>query len=257
MDIFLSRGTQDPEVRIRFPAEPDVVWPMLTELDEYCASDKPIRIVGTSSSIPNFAQYISCADVEQAADIRKLYVLAEMVDGLDTEKQRIFSDALDAKSVNGLDDVLRIADSLDSAVIKDVKIAYPWAHLLPTDSITLEDANTLAKCVLNMTPQGLRLFGGVLEVEEPRSFRESGTIAMDIDDYELTAGSEREYGLEALRYAGAGDEILELLEGFTDFDALGRSEMEADGVRETSFGHVRRLSAPWPEQGPEIGQTMC
>ena len=148
-------------------------------------------------------------------------------------------------------------DSLDSAVIKDVEIDYPWAHLLPTDSITLEDANTLAKCALDMTPQGLRLFGGVLEVEEPRSFREAGTIAMDIDDYELTAGSGREYGLEALRYAGAGDEILELLEGFTDFDALGRSEMDADGVRETSFGHVRRLSTPWPRQEPEIGQTMC
>lgn len=370
MDIFLSRGGQDPEVRIRFPAEPDVVWPMLTELDEYCASDEPIKIAGTSGPISNLPQYISCADVEQAADIRKLNVLAEMVDGMDTEKQRIFSGALDAESVNGLDDVLRIAgsldsyelfpsiktdeelghflvdtgpitgkfvfpdevkpyldyakigaeqrerlggvhtpqgfvkrgeaaqaqsmedksrftltlasstgsvrlnlpaaddelkqakralgvDSLDSAVIKDVKIAYPWAHLLPTDSITLEDANTLAKCVLDMTPQGLRLFGGVLEVEEPRSFREAGTIAMDIDDYELTVGSEREYGLEALRYAGAGDEILELLEGFTDFDALGRSEMDADGVRETSFGHVRRLSTPWPRQEPEIGQTMC
>ncbi len=142
-------------------------------------------------------------------------------------------------------------DDLDAAVIGAVEIGYPWAHLLPTDSITLEDANTLAECVLDMTPQGLRLFGGVLEVEEPRSFREAGTIAMDIDDYELTAGSEREYGLEALRYAGAGDEILELLDGFTDFDALGRAEMERDGVRETSFGHVRRLSGPWPEQRPE------
>ena len=47
-----------------------------------------------------------------------------------------------------------------------------------------------------------------------------------------------------------------MLDGFTDFDALGRSEMEADGVRETSFGSVRRLSAPWPRQEPELGQTM-
>ena len=370
MDIFLSRGAQDPEVRIRFPAEPDTVWPMLTELDEHCVSSDPVRIVGTSSPILNLTQYISSADMEEAADICKLNALAEMVDGMSAEEQRTFSGALDAEHINGLDDVLRIAgsldsfelfpniktdeelghflvdtgpitgkfafpnevkpyldyarigaeqrerlggvhtpqgfvkrgeaaqarsmgdksrftltlassagsvrlnlpaadaqmedakralgvDSLDSAVIKDVEIDYPWAHLLPTDSITLEDANTLAKCALDMTPQGLRLFGGVLEVEEPRSFREAGTIAMDIDDYELTAGSGREYGLEALRYAGAGDEILELLEGFTDFDALGRSEMDADGVRETSFGHVRRLSTPWPRQEPEIGQTMC
>ena len=79
---------------------------------------------------------------------------------------------------------------------------------------------------------------------------------MDIYDYELVDGSERGYAITALRYAGAGDEILEILEGFTDFDALGRCEMEQDGVRETSFGSVKRLSAPWPQQEPELDQTM-
>ena len=138
-----------------------------------------------------------------------------------------------------------------------MEIDYPWAHLLPTDAITLEDANTLAECVREMTGEELRVFGAVLEVEEPRSFHEAGTIAMDIYDYELVDRSEREYAITALRYAGAGDEILEVLDGFTDFDALGRAEMESDGVRETSFGSVKRLSAPWLRQEPEMGQTMC
>ena len=146
---------------------------------------------------------------------------------------------------------------LGSAAIRDVEIGYPWAHLLPSDSITVEDANVLAECVRGMTREELRVFDAVLEVEEPCSFHEAGTIAMDIYDYELVDSSERGYAITALRYAGAGDEILEILEGFTDFDALGRSEMEADGVRETSFGSVKRLSAPWPQQEPELGQTMC
>lgn len=146
---------------------------------------------------------------------------------------------------------------LGNAAIRDVEIGYPWAHLLPRDAITLEDANVLAECVRGMTREELRVFGAVLEVEEPCSFHEAGTIAMDIYDYELVDSSERGYAITALRYAGAGDEILEILEGFTDFDALGRSEMEADGVRETSFGSVKRLSAPWPQQEPELGQTMC
>ena len=47
-----------------------------------------------------------------------------------------------------------------------------------------------------------------------------------------------------------------MLDGFTDYDALGRSEMETDGVRETSFGSVRRLSAPWPRQEPDMGPVM-
>lgn len=146
-------------------------------------------------------------------------------------------------------------DDLSGAVIREVEIGYPWGHLLSTDSVTLEDANTLAQCVRAMTSQELRVFGAVLEVEGPSSFHEAGTIAMDIDDYELVSVSEREYGMEALRYAGAGDELLDILDGFTDFDALGRCEMETDGVRETSFGSVRRLSTPWPQQA-EQGQTM-
>lgn len=148
-------------------------------------------------------------------------------------------------------------DDLGSAVIKNVEIDYPWAHLLDMDSITLQDAHILAKCVQEMTAQELRVFGAVLEAEQPSSFSDANLTAMYLDDYELVEDSEREYGREALRKAGADDEILDMLDGFTDFDALGRSEMEADGVRETSFGHVRRLSAPWPEQGAEIGQTMC
>ena len=155
-----------------------------------------------------------------------------------------------AKRALGLDD-------LGSAAIKDVEIGYPWAHLLPTDSATLEDANVLAECVREMTTEELKVFGAVLEVEEPRSFHEAGTIAMDLTDYELTTSNEREYAIAALGYAGAGDEVIEMLDGFTDFDALGRCEMETDGVRETSFGSVRRLSAPWPQQEPEMGQTMC
>ena len=155
-----------------------------------------------------------------------------------------------AKRALGLDD-------LGGAAIQDVEIGYPWAHLLPADSATLEDANVLAECVREMTTEELRVFGAVLEVEEPRSFHEAGTIAMDLTDYELTTSNEREYAIAALGYAGAGDEVIEMLDGFTDFDALGRCEMEADGVRETSFGSVRRLSAPWPQQEPEIGQTMC
>ena len=145
---------------------------------------------------------------------------------------------------------------LGNAAIRDVEIGYPWAHLLPRDAITLEDANVLAECVRGMTREELRVFDAVLEVEEPCSFHEAGTIAMDIYDYELVDSSERGYAITAPRYAGPGEEHRELMARFTDCDALGRSEMEADGVRETSFGSVKRLSAPWPQQEPELDQTM-
>ena len=37
--------------------------------------------------------------------------------------------------------------------------------------------------------------------------------------------------------------------------AQSDNSAETDGVRETSFGSVRRLSTPWPQQA-EQGQTM-
>ena len=153
-----------------------------------------------------------------------------------------------AKRALGLDD-------LESSVIGDVEISYPWAHLLSTDSVTLEDANTLAQCVRAMSKRELKVFGAVLEVEGPSSLYDAGCTAMDLDDYELVDSNEEEYGREALRRTGADDEVLDMLDGFTDFDALGRSEIAADGVRETSFGSVRRLTAPWPRK-PELGQAM-
>ena len=146
-------------------------------------------------------------------------------------------------------------DDLSGAVIREVEIGYPWGHLLSTDSVSLEDANTLAQCVREMSKWDLKMFGAVLEVEGPSSFYDAVCTAMDLGDYELVDSTEGEYGREALQHAGADDEILEMLDGFTDFEALGRCEMEQDGVRETSFGRVRRLSTPWPQ--PELGQTMC
>ena len=46
-----------------------------------------------------------------------------------------------------------------------------------SNAITLEDANVLAQCVRAMSKQELRVFGAVLEVEEPSTFHAAGTIA--------------------------------------------------------------------------------
>ena len=367
--MILQLSCKGHGIGLRLPAPiPDVKQTLSTLRDGF-EKNVPVQINSVCGNVHSLHRYIRHSDLENENDLQKLNRLAELFDGIGVERQHILSGALDAESINGLDDILDIAsnlgryefiegvtsdkelgcwlvehgqagvdfpaevrpyldyagigaeyyanhggahtpngyvkrrevtqeqavedaskftltlasptgtcrlnlpasedrleqakralglDSLDSADISDVKIDYTWSHLLPMDSITLEDANTLAQCVQAMSQRELRVFGAALEVEEPRSFYDAGCIAMDIDDYELVSGSEREYGREALRYAGAGDEILELLDGFTDFDALGRAEMESDGVRETAFGSIKRLSAPWPEQpDQEIGQAMC
>ncbi len=366
MVLYVAKNRFSSEVEhISFPTDAEKVRYAVIGLEEF-GGWSPAHIIGGEGAANILTGYIKRDELFSEDGVQKLNRLSELVDAMDMEAQNIFTGALCAESVNGLDDVLAIAssldryefmegvtcdkelggwlvehglagvdfpetvrpyldyagigaehyashggaytrdgyvkrrevvqeqavveqskfaltlasptgtcrlhlpasedkleqvkivlglDNLDSAAISDVKIDYTWSHLLPMDGITLEDANALAECVQEMSEHELRVFGAALEVEEPRSFHEAGTIAMDISDYELVSGSEREYGREALRYAGAGDEILELLDGFTDFDALGRSEMELDGVRESSYGPVKRLSAPWPEQ-TEQSQTM-
>ncbi len=363
MLLFLSHDMDDAAFRIRFPSTLEQIQREIAQQD----GTGPVQIVGTGSCADRMTNYIRYIDLNNEVNIEKLNQLAALVDGMDERSERVFSGVLYAESINGLDDVLRIASSLEQyefiegvtsdkelggwlvehglagvdfpeqvrpyldydgigaeycanhggaytaegyikrreaaqtqareekatfvltlataaaacrlefpaaedalsrareklevgdlnrATVSDVQIDYPWAYLLPLDTVTVEDANTLARCVSAMSDTERWAFGAALEAEEPATFSDAVCIAEDIDCYELVDMTEGEYGRAALRYAGAGDEILDILDGCTDFERLGRALMEEDGVRETSFGQVKRLSAPWPQQA-EQGQTMC
>ncbi len=367
MYLFLSREGGRAEIQVRLPAGPDTIWHEIDRLDEQGKNFGPVQIVGTDCPACGLVQYIKCADLDSEADIQKLDQLAKQVDEMSTQEQQVFSGALDMESINGLDDVLRVAsslsqyeliegvttdkelgawlvengmagvdfpaqvrpyldyagigaeycsshggaytpqgyvkrrevaqaqavddrpafaltlisaarifclsfpasgsdleqarqqlrvDDLNRTSIIDIEIGYPWAHLLPMAGITVDDANALAQCVRSMTKTELKTFGAVLEVEEPDTFSKAVCAAMDIDDYELVDDNEGAYGREALRELGADDELLATLDGYTDFELLGRTTMEEDGVRPTSFGLVKRLSLPFDQQ-PEMGPTMC
>lgn len=129
-------------------------------------------------------------------------------------------------------------------------------QLIPMDCISVEDANEMAFCLRQLKAHGeVNKYCAALEVEEPSTFTEALDMAIDIDDYELISGSEREYGRQALRRIGADDELLDTIDGYMDFDQFGRAMMEEDGVRQTGFGQVRRLSKPFPPE-PEFEQMM-
>ena len=129
------------------------------------------------------------------------------------------------------------------------------------DPFTVEYANEMALCLQRLKKDGeIMKYCAALEVEEPSTFTEALDMAIDIDDYELISDSEREYGRQALRRMGANDEVLEAIEGHTDFDRLGSEMMEEDGVRQTGFGLVRRLSKPFPpaqEPDQQMGGLSC
>jgi len=360
MIVRMSDGQKD--IGIKFPATPDEV----SELRSMLSGD--VRIVDVSSQVNNLAGYVQNADLGSAVDIEKLNTLAEKIDGMSQWEHWTFAGALDAESINSLDDVLRIAGQLEDytliagvtsdrelggflvdsgylqvaehlrpyinyesvgaeyyanfggaytchgyvrrseqepmlgreekpafrvtlrshdgarqyrlslpatdawmdtakrhlkindihdAKVTDINCTIPsLAEILPMEGATLEDADQLAGYIQEMQKADgeLTKYLAALSVEDPASFSEALTIAIDLDDYELVPDDPAEYGEQALRRLGADDELIATIDGFMDFAGLGEILMEEDSVRRTDFGLIRRLSEPFPE--PQMGQQM-
>jgi hypothetical protein len=106
-------------------------------------------------------------------------------------------------------------------------------------------------------PQVMKLCAA-LEAEMPDSVERAFEIAQELDDYEVVkAGSPYDYGYHVLcesDHEKRDIEVVEEIKDFVDFDRYGEWRMEEDGVRQTDFGMVRRISEPFEmEQGMQMG----
>ena len=90
---------------------------------------------------------------------------------------------------------------------------------------------------------------------EPQTLTDALRLAMELDDYEQVTENAHEYGEQVLRRMGAGDEVIDAINGYMDFEQFGEDSMIEDGVRRTEFGLIRRCSQPFPEeaQGQQMG----
>lgn len=373
MIIYLTRGQSPMRVPLHFPITPVEIGEAHAKLDAL-DSGKTTRLMDIVSPVKKLKNYLCSIDLDSPGEIEKLNGLAQRVDALDEAKTVLFTGALDAESVNGLDDVLRIADSLDdytiiSEVTSDrelggylvehgflqcpeelrpyldyvsigaefysahggayelegyvlrrnelppclskVALPEPWrdenrdeilclelengsqrytlllpaddeylddvckylgiegfaeariaeascsvpylSDLLPWDCVSVEDANELALTIEEMckTDGKLLKFCSTLEVEQPNTFQAALELAMDLDDYERITEGTYEYGQSVLRRIGADDEVIDTIDGYMDFERFGEAMMAEDGVRQTEFGLIRRLSEPFPSQEQE------
>lgn len=364
--LKLARGDNYESVPLRLPATPAEVGEAFAMLDEISRYAGETKIAGVVGDVSNIGQYIKTADLNAPNTISKLNRLAEKIDSMGEQERHTFSGALDAESINGLDDVLRIADSLgDYEMIEDVSsdrelggwlvehgylqvpeyvrpyldyvaigaeyysnhdgaytlhgyvkrreaaqeqakddkpifrlhlthgqrecrlnlpadesqldaakkslavedfaqaniyrvscsVAY-LSNLLPTDCISVEDANELALAIREMQQADGELlkYLAVLSVEKPEDFPAALNYALNLDDYERITEGTYEYGQSVLRRNGANQELLDIIDGYMDFEKLGEDSMVEDGVRQTEFGLLRRCSSPFSAQ--ENRQTI-
>ena len=119
--ILLTRG-DDEGVYLKLPASSEEINKAFAELDNISGgSTARIRIIETLSNVYNLHGYIRNMDIEQPGALDRLGELAQKLQTMGRDDCLKYEGVLDANSVNGIDDVLRLATKLDDyTVLPDV-----------------------------------------------------------------------------------------------------------------------------------------
>lgn len=138
-------------------------------------------------------------------------------------------------------------EGFGQARIGSVEYVFPYLGLLiPQDHINVEEADKLAHIIDEMHREegGLLKYLATLTVIEPATFHEALQLAMEQSNYERVPSEPENYAKHMLRRLGANQELLDAIDGYLDYSALGQAAMEDDGVKKTEFGSIRCKSHP-------------
>ena len=120
--LKLSNRSANEGVNLDLPATPAEVSEAFSWFERIGVDPSAVRIAGVNSPVPNLGPYILRANIHEPAEMKKLNELAEAIEQMDDREWDIFAGALDAESINGLDDVLKISKRLgDYIILPNVK----------------------------------------------------------------------------------------------------------------------------------------
>ena len=122
MVLHVAKGSfSDDVAHISFPTEVDKVRNEVIAVEEF-GSWAPAYVIGGDGAAKVPASYIERDALFSEAGVQKLNQLAGLVDTMDLEAQKVFAGALMVEHAKCLDDVLRVAGSLDSyELFPDIK----------------------------------------------------------------------------------------------------------------------------------------
>lgn len=104
-------------ILLDLPATEDEVKQACSWFERLSIDPGSVQIIGVNSPVSNLGSYISNADIHDPDDMKKLNQLAESIDRMDSRERNVFAGALDAESINGLDDVLKLSKHLSDYII--------------------------------------------------------------------------------------------------------------------------------------------
>ena len=111
--LHLTRAGDTEDVYLRLPSSPAEIVVAFAELDAISTDTSTTEIIEAVSTVYNLSGYIKNTDVEKPGELEKLNKLARTLQSMDRDSSMKFEGVLDANSVNGIDDVLRLSESLE------------------------------------------------------------------------------------------------------------------------------------------------
>lgn len=115
ISLHLTCGDNYGGVYLQLPTTPAEVGEAYAMLDSISRYAGETHIVDVKGPVKN------SADLAKREDLEKLNRLAEKIGSMSASEQTLLSGALCTESINGLDDVLRVADRLeDYEIIPEV-----------------------------------------------------------------------------------------------------------------------------------------
>ena len=115
--LKLSNKSANEGVNLDLPATPAEVGEAFSWFERIGVDLSTVRIAGVNSPVPTLGQYILRADIHDPAQMKMLNELADSIGQMDDREWNIFAGALDAESINGLDDVLKLSKRLGDYII--------------------------------------------------------------------------------------------------------------------------------------------
>lgn len=119
--LHLTRKDDFEGVYLNLPATQDEIGLALSELDEISTDTSTTEIMDVVSNVYNLNDYLKNVDIMKPIELDKLNTLARKMQTMDRDSCYLFEGVLNANSVNGIDDILRLSESLDEyAMLPDV-----------------------------------------------------------------------------------------------------------------------------------------
>lgn len=116
MILNLARGSNGFRVPLRLPATPADVGSAYAKLDEIGGDAGKTRIASVVSEVSFLDRYLRDRMTTRPGDYCDLNELAEKIDSMNEQELRTFDGALNAESINGIEDILQVADSLKNYI---------------------------------------------------------------------------------------------------------------------------------------------